>query len=84
MLFRSLYLIFNDIRYYINLLNKYLHIINNRVDKLVSLKIKYNINHEELKYNIRGKINNKLIDKYLVDTANVIDHKPIFLHTHLQ
>lgn len=69
-----------DIRYYINLLNKYLHIINNRVDKLVSLKIKYNINHEELKYNIRGKINNKLIDKYLVDTANVIDHKPIFLN----
>lgn len=70
----------NDIRYDINLLNKYEHIINDRVDRLISMKIKYNINHEDVKYNIKGKINKKLIDEYLVDTDDVINHKPIFFN----
>ena len=54
----------NDIEDKIDLLRKYAHIVNNRLEELISIKIKYSISSKEVKYNTNHE-NNNISEDYL-------------------
>ena len=77
----------NDIEHRIDLLRKYAHIVNNRLEELISIKIKYSISSKKVKYNTNNENNKisedylkKIIDNYLVDTKSIIEKRPLFMN----
>ena len=52
----------NDIEHRIDLLRKYAHIVNNRLEELISIKIKYSISSKKVKYNTKNENNKKSED----------------------